>query len=126
MTRQKRLAGDERLGAAVGPALHWIIPPSSINNTTDKIILSWLKHVFDWRWLSAAFSLIAWPHCVRDQFELKHAAKPATGDALRLLPIYLRAPHCREIKEEIERPASGVCQDVSLHGVAKLSTLCLQ
>jgi hypothetical protein len=61
MARQRRLAGDERLGAAVGPALRWIIPPSSIDNTTDKIILSWLKHVLDWRWLSAAFSLIAWP-----------------------------------------------------------------
>jgi hypothetical protein len=39
MTRQQRLAGDERLGAAVGPALHWIIPPSSLSNMTGKIIV---------------------------------------------------------------------------------------
>jgi hypothetical protein len=47
MTRQHRLPGDERLGADVGPALRWIIPPSSLSNTTDKIILSWFRHVFD-------------------------------------------------------------------------------
>jgi hypothetical protein len=98
MTRQWRLAGDERLGAAVGPPRHWIIPPSS-NNTTDKIILSWLKHVLDWRWLSAAFSLIAWPP-VLDQFELKHVAKPATGDALRLLPITSAHRTAEKLKQE--------------------------
>jgi hypothetical protein len=52
MARQRRRTGDERLAAAVGPALHWM--PSSTNNTTDKIILSWLKHVLDWRCLGVA------------------------------------------------------------------------